>query len=391
MTDYRIFTGPGAPWPPASAPPPPAASAAFANPIVLATELLLSAYAWYKGPSYWRADSSAPAGPQKFALLQVNAAITGPNPPFVLVPGTVTSGALTAGQWNDVLLGAPIQLAPGVPYMISTGLVGNFNFVANFWTSGGGSAGLVNGPLKFPGSGGDQFGNPQSSFNTGGGSDPTVTVPDIGNNGFDAGIDAIISDVVPVGAGYRILAPGLLPGVIFGVVLTGNDAATISMEVDAARPVQVKNLWHYSAPGNTALPDSCAIYNTATHNPVFTVSPATWSGAAGAGWITCTNLPAGVILPAGNYLVAVHQGTAGSNWFNALSGFWTTHLGSTGVLVNGPISAPTRAASSNQGAFDNLTPGVISYPTQFSDEGYWLDLEVIPAASTASALLASWP
>lgn len=392
MTDYRIFSGPGAPWPPASAPPPPAASTAFAAPIVLAAGFTVTAYSWYKGPSYWRADNSAPGTAQKFALLQIVGSIVGSGiPPIVLPAGTITSGPLTAAQWNDALYGTPIQLTPNVPYMVSTGLTGNFNFVATFWQSGGGAAGLVNGPLKFYKNGGDIFSNGQELFNTGGGSDPTVTLPNTGNNGFDAGLDTIISNVAPAGALYRIFPPGLVPNGL-GVNLAGTDAATISMQVNVTHAAQSVNIWHYSGPGCTALPDDCAIYNIAGPVAVVTVTGATWSGAAGSGWVKCTNLPA-TSLAVGSYKVATHRATTGPQWFTAISSFWTTQLGSTGVLVNGPVNAPTRAASANQGTFDNLTPGVITYPTQFNDEGYWLDLEVLPTAAAAGggALLAAWP
>ncbi len=384
MTDYRIFTGAGAPWPPASAPPPPAASTSFSSPIILAVGFTLSSYAWYKGPSYWRAGTAAPGGAQKFALLQMTGAVPA-NPQAILAAGTITSGSLTAGQWNDTLLGTPVQLMPGVPYMVSTGLTGNFNFVTNFWTSGGGSAGLVNGPLKFYKSGGDPYANPQSLFTTGGTNDPTVTLPGTANSGFDAGIDAIITDTAPTGATYRIYAPGIVPDGR-GALLAGTDAATIAMQFAVSSSQRVTNIWHYSAPACTALPDDCAIYSVASQTAVVTVASATWSGAAGSGWVRCTNLPA-TTLPAGSYKVAIHRASTGPQWFTAVDHFWTTGNGSAG-FTNGPLSAPNSAGSANgQGSFNNTTPGVLTYPTQFDDECYWLDIEVTPAPATSSGLL----
>lgn len=390
MTDYRIFSGPGAPWPAASAPPPPAASTSFTSPIILAIGFTLSAYAWYKGPSYWRADSAAPGTAQKFALLQMVGAVPA-NPQAVLAAGTVTGGALTAGQWNDALLGTPIQLMPGIPYMASTGLTGNFNFVSGFWTTGGGSAGLVNGPLKFWKSGGDPFANPQSLFTTGGTNDPTVTMPGTANSGFDAGIDVIISDTAPAGATYRILAPGVVPNGL-GTVLAGTDAATIAMEFAVSAGQQVTNIWHYSAPACTALPDDCAVYSVASQTAVVTVPSATWSGAAGSGWVRCTNFPA-TALAAGSYKVATHRAATGPQWFSAVDAFFTTGGGSAG-FTNGPLSAPNSAGSANgQGSFNNTTPGVLTYPTQTNGETYWLDVEIGPAAAAATSglLLTAFP
>jgi hypothetical protein len=60
----------------------------------------------------------------------------------------VTSGALTAGQWNWVPLSAPFSLAIGTCYNACTGFTGSFPNTKNqFGSRDPYVVGLVNGPL----------------------------------------------------------------------------------------------------------------------------------------------------------------------------------------------------------------------------------------------------
>ncbi len=71
---------------------------------------------WFRGYYHW-----VPVGgdtvARKFALWAITSNTTG-----TLIPAaTVTSGVLTAGQWNFVSLTVPVQLAPSTTYTACTG------------------------------------------------------------------------------------------------------------------------------------------------------------------------------------------------------------------------------------------------------------------------------
>jgi hypothetical protein len=64
---------------------------------------------WFDGYWWWVCNTGQPAAAQKFALWVVYADGSG-----TLIPAaTVTSAALTAGQWNYIPLAAPLPLSIG--------------------------------------------------------------------------------------------------------------------------------------------------------------------------------------------------------------------------------------------------------------------------------------
>ena len=77
---------------------------------------------WLEGYWWWVCPSGQPTSAQKFALWAVYNSGIG-----ALVPAaTVTSGPLTAGQWNYVPLATPVPLAIGACYNACTGFSGGF-------------------------------------------------------------------------------------------------------------------------------------------------------------------------------------------------------------------------------------------------------------------------
>ena len=100
---------------------------------------------WFDGYWWWVSPSGQSTSAQKFALWSVYNGGVG-----TLIPAaTVTSGALTAGQWNYVPLATRIPLAIGACYNACTGLSGNFPDTQSQFGSGEPySAGIVNGPLS---------------------------------------------------------------------------------------------------------------------------------------------------------------------------------------------------------------------------------------------------
>src|SRR5262245_53140775 len=81
---------------------------------------------WLDGYWHW-VPTGGDTAARKFALWQLTDNAHGVNQ--VLVPaGTVTSGTLTANQWNYVPLPAPIGLSGSVPYVACYGYVATAGF-----------------------------------------------------------------------------------------------------------------------------------------------------------------------------------------------------------------------------------------------------------------------
>ena len=77
---------------------------------------------WFDGYWWWVCDTGQSAAAQKSALWVVYADGTG-----ILIPAaTVTSAALTAGQWNYIPLASPLPLSIGACYNAWTGFTGSF-------------------------------------------------------------------------------------------------------------------------------------------------------------------------------------------------------------------------------------------------------------------------
>lgn len=378
MTTWSIFTGAGAPVlsPPAS---PPVTSTTFGNPIVIGAGFQATAGSIYlAGYRYWVADTAGNHGPQKFALWQANSgALT-----YAAVPaGTVTSGALVTGAWNTVLLAEPVPLTQDANYLALTGMTGNFNFTSGFWTTGGaGAAGLANGPLHLwsdaSGTDSDPYNNPQDAFSASGTADPSVTTPAGGDSAFNGWVDIVLTDAGPASPTYRIWPSLPVAENPFG---SASDSAVVATQVTVSAAAVVANLWHYSPPNATALPTRCGIWAVAGQSAIADVTSPSWSGAAGSGWVSCSNFPAGVILSAGaQYKAATFRDASGDVWFQAYAGYWTTGPGSAG-RSNGILTAPASAGTAQgQGSFNE---SAWAYPATTDAEGYWVDLEVSPAPS----------
>ena len=76
---------------------------------------------WLDGYWWWVCPSGQSTAAQKFALWCLYGAGSG----TLVANSTVTSGALTAGQWNYVPLPAPVPLAIGATYVAATGFTGS--------------------------------------------------------------------------------------------------------------------------------------------------------------------------------------------------------------------------------------------------------------------------
>jgi hypothetical protein len=330
---------------------------------------------WLDGYWWWVCPSGQPTTPQKFALWALYNVGLG-----ALVPGaTVTSVALTAGQWNYVPLATPVPLAPGACYEVCTGFSGGFPNTNNQFGAGDPySAGIVNGPLSgFSDQSGTlpaPFSMPQNVFGTAG-TDPSVFMPSVGYESANFWMDLQVGTTAPAGTSYR-LWPSYpkLPGASSGSTVS----YTLANEFRLSQSCTLDNIWFYSGAGSAALPSRCAIWNVGTQAEVAGTdkSSPSWSGAAGSGWVACAY--SGVTLPPGDYKVAVFS-PGGANWFQITTGYWSAGGPGTQGITSGPLTAPgvSTASSPGQGTYN---PGSWAYPlTGGTGENFWVDVEVTPS------------
>ena len=356
----------------------PAAPVSYSGPFTCGVVFSVTAGGcWLDGFWWWVCGSGQSTAAQKFALWCVYS--TGASG-SLLAEGTVTSGALAAGQWNYVQLSSPVPLAAGATYVAATGFTGNFPDTNGQFGSGGPySAGIVNGPLTAYS---DATGSKPSPFNGAQGvftvasADPTANMPIYGSNACNFWMDLQVNTNPPANATYRLWPSyPTLPGHI------SSDTAgyTLATEFQLSASCHLDNIWFYSASGAGALPARCAIWDVSSQTVVAgtdNTSPS-WSGAAGSGWVSCAY--SGVTLPAGDYKVAVYYG-GGSAWYQAALGYWTSGPGASGITA-GPVTAPSASAAtgSGQGTYHS---GSWAYPQTYATgngENYWVDAEVTPA------------
>jgi hypothetical protein len=333
---------------------------------------------WLDGYWWWVCPSGQPTGAQTFALWAVYNDGIG-----TLVPGaTVKSGPLTAGQWNYVPLTTPIPLAVSACYNACTGFSGSFPVTNSQFGSGQPySAGIVTGPLSaFSDQSGSlpaPFGMPQGLFGVAG-TDPTANMPADGSQSGNFWADIQVDTKAPNGASYR-LWPNYptLPG----AKAVDTTAYTLGTEFQLSQSCTLDSIWFYSSPGVSALPSRCAIWDVSTQAVVSgtdNTSPS-WTGAAGSGWVACAY--SGVILPPGDYKVAVYSG-GGSDWYKVTTGYWGNGGPGGAGITAGPLTVPglADATSPGQGTYN---PGSWAYPLTYGTAGdgenYWIDVEVTPS------------
>ncbi len=337
---------------------------------------------WFEGYWWWVCGSGQSTSAQKFALW----AIYGSGEGTVIPAATVTSGTLTAGQWNWIPLSTPIPLSYGATYNATTGFSNGFPSTDNSYGSGDTySAGITNGPLTAysdqSGSKPAPFSVNQGLFGTAG-TDPSVNMPVEGYESANFWMDIQVTTTAPTAASYRLWPnyPTIPP-----TTNGDNYEQTFGNEFTLSESCTLDNIWYYSPPtvSPTALPTICGIWNVSTEAVVSgteNTSPS-WSGAAGSGWVSCSY--SGVTLPAGDYKVTVFTTGGSTNFYQESELYWASPGAGASGITAGPLSAPsnTTATTPGQGTYNH--GGTFTYPTTTdtgSDAGQnrWVDVEVTP-------------
>jgi hypothetical protein len=367
---YRLFASTDGPSTPVSY------SGSFVCGVVIG---VTSGGCWLDGYWWWVCPSGQSTAAQQFALWCLDSSGSG----SLVANSTVTSGALTAGQWNYVALAAPLPLAIGATYVPATGFSGNFPDTSNQFGSGDPySGGIVSGPLTAysdtSGSLSSPLNTPQAVFGVAS-SDPSASLPIYGSSSSNFWMDVQVTTAPPSGTSYRLWPSyPAIPGHVDSDTL----GYTLATEFQLSHSCTLDNIWFYSASGAGALPTRCGIWNVNSQSEVSgtdNTSP-TWSGSAGAGWVACSY--SGVTLPAGDYKVAVFYG-GGSQWYQATNGYWASGGPGANGITTGPVTAPGTSAATSPGQC-TYNYGSWAYPQTYASAGngenYWVDVEVTPGS-----------
>jgi hypothetical protein len=369
MGTYRLFATVAGPTTPVSY------SGPFMSGVVFT---VTTGGCWLDGYWWWVCSTGQSTAAQKFTLWCM---YNGPDSGSLVPGSTVTSGTLTAGQWNYVQLPTPIPLAIEATYVAATGFTGSFPDTNSQWGNGDPYGnGIVNGPLTaysdVSGTRPSPFNTAQSVFSVAS-SDPTTLMPIYGSSACNFWMDVQVDTNPPAGASYR-LWPGYptLPGAL----ASDTQGYTLATEFKLSESCTLDKIWFYSASGASVLPTRCAIWNVSSQGEVSGTDNAspTWSGAAGSGWVSCAY--SGVTLPAGDYKVAAYH-AGGQQWFQGTPAYWTTGPGGNGITA-GPLTAPSASAATSPGQ-GTYNIGSWAYPQTYAaagGENYWVDVEVTPAS-----------
>lgn len=168
---------------------------------------------------------------------------------------------------------------------------------------------------------------------------------------------------------------------------------TLGVQFSVSAPATLTAIWFYSAPGATDLPVTIALFAVSGAS-LITSQAASWSGAAGSGWVRAAFTSPPALTPGTAYKACVLH-SAVVNWYAAIAAYWTSGAGGSGI-TNGPLSAPNNAAAAQGQDSFNLA-AALTYPASTGNgANYQVDPEVtVPGGMAqldpASAMLLDIP
>jgi hypothetical protein len=161
-------------------------------------------------------------------------------------------------------------------------------------------------------------------------------------------------------------------------VISDASQYTFGMQFSLSSNASLTGIWFYSGTAASQVPNACAIYAVTGQVLVASAAPATWSGAAGSGWVKCTFPGSTTLLASTNYKVVAQAlaDVGDGNWYSASIHYWDSGAGAGG-LTNGPITAPNNAGGDGgQGTFVTPSPALAYPSSSFNADNYWVDVEV---------------
>ena len=431
MTTWRLFPSTNGP----------SAVVNFSGNLLCGVQFCVTAEAWFQGYWWWVCPTGQSTAPVKCALWLCPNAEASDGTPQLVSGSVVTSGTLTAGQWNWIPLPAAIPLSLGgstgmtpaisglglAVYTAAIGVNGSFPDTNHAFGSGDTYAnGITYGPLTaYSGSSGTMPVPPGGYSGSGNGvfttdaSDPSMVCPgQLTGTDDNLWVDVQISDYSGAPAGTSLRLFPSTPG----IVQSPNRDNTLSMTANAftlSASCTLDRIWMNNPPGSTGFATRVGIWNTDTRTEVpgtdnaspNWLSPGGGAATVGSGWMYVDYTSAGIVLPAGNYAVSFFNG-AGVYLYNDYHNYWFAGTdpvsgdtvggaGWNGISWGGGILTAPNVANGPLLTYDEtgqVHPGqppyqpnaeVWAYPGEFEASADWgenrfIDVEVTPAGTSSS-------
>jgi hypothetical protein len=290
----------------------------------------------------WYVPAGGDTAAQTFCLYSLSGNVAG-----TLIPAaTVTSGVLTAGAWNIIMLATPVQLAKNMQYEAQTcwTMVHGFPALNNQFGSGDPfAAGITNGPLQaFSDTSGSlvcPWGTPQGLFSTAS-ANPAAGPVGNASNSANFGIDVITGPISNAALVGQSVTPWPNPNAANPQTVNDSDEPYTSGNLFSILPAFqyfTPTSIEYFTPATAAgLASKASIWSTQTGLVIATNAAPSWSGAAGsAEFVSCALTGAPNLTAAGGpYVVSVFAANGSYLPKDASTDFWGA-ASSTGAGANG--------------------------------------------------------
>ena len=149
---------------------------------------------------------------------------------------------------------------------------------------------------------------------------------------------------------------------------------TLGVQFQATQTATLTAVWFWSPWTATVLPQTIALYSVSGHTLVHSET-ASWSGAAGSGWVRAVFASPPALTANTSYKACVCSGSVSVNWFGNTGSWWTTGPGGSG-LTAAVLTAPNNAAADG-GQCSYNAGSSLAYPaTGSGGANYWLQPEV---------------
>lgn len=151
--------------------------------------------------------------------------------------------------------------------------------------------------------------------------------------------------------------------------------------LSAGQTAVLSGIRFFSPPTAAVLPVTIALWAVSGQSLVHSES-ASWSGAAGSGWVTATFTAPPSLTSATQYKGSIFD-NHGQNFYGVVAHYWDTGPGQNGV-TSGPLFAPNNAGG--DGGQDTFTANtILTYPaSSFNAGNYGVDV-VVQVTSPAAA------
>jgi hypothetical protein len=167
---------------------------------------------------------------------------------------------------------------------------------------------------------------------------------------------------------------------------TGNNG-TNGLHFTVSQACTLQGVWHYSPGTSTQLPTSIGLYTVTslgTSGTLVTSNTASWSGAAGSGWVFASFTSPPALSPGTNYMATQFRNDAASEWFVFYTVTWPVASG----ILTAPKDESTSALS--QGWY-NVGTSMAFPTTQSGTAGSNFGMDVQVATGGAQDLPAIQP